>query len=223
MLVVANVSLVVALVVLWRLYEPELGATATVIGCGLLLTAPNSFFLSAGFSESSFIAATAAAFLLAQRGRWVAAGATAAIASLIRPPGVLLLVPLALIWLRSPRPRPAWPAAGAAAALLGGAAVYPAYCLAFLGDPLLYVHLQAGPVWQHRPSSPLTSYSLLLRRAYHGLLGVLNLRVVPGWPRTYVLDGVALVWGTACAALGWLRLPPAHALWTALMVGFPLL
>ena len=73
MLVVANVSLVVALVVLWRLYEPELGATATVIGCGLLLTAPNSLFLSAGFSESSFIAATAAAFLLAQRGRWVAA------------------------------------------------------------------------------------------------------------------------------------------------------
>src|SRR4051812_19887697 len=39
MLVVANVSLVVALVVLWRLYEPELGATAAVIGCGLLLTA----------------------------------------------------------------------------------------------------------------------------------------------------------------------------------------
>jgi len=223
LLIVANLSLVVALVALWRLYEPELGAPVAVLGCGLLLTAPNAFFLSAGFSESSFIAATALTFLFAQRGRWLAAGAAGAAACLVRLPGVWLLLPLAVLWLRSPRPRPLWPAAAAAAGVLVGAAAFPAYCLAFFGDPLLYVHLQAGPVWMHRPSSPLTSYSLLLRRAYHGLLGVLNLRVVPGWPRTYVLDGVALVWGTACAALGWLRLPPAHALWTALMVGFPLL
>ena len=99
LLIVANLSLVVALVALWRLYEPELGAPVAVLGCGLLLTAPNAFFLSAGFSESSIIAATALTFLFAQRGRWLAAGAAGAAACLVRLPGVWLLLPLAVLWL----------------------------------------------------------------------------------------------------------------------------
>jgi hypothetical protein len=45
---------------------------------------------------------------------------------------------------------------------------------------------------------------------------------MPGWPRTFVLDGVAVVWATACAAAGWIKLPLAHVVWIALMVGFPL-
>jgi hypothetical protein len=78
------------------LYRPRLGSTATLIGSCLLLAAPNAFFLSSGHSESAFLAATTLAFLLAERGRWVAAGVAAA-AALIRAPGVLLLLPLAAL------------------------------------------------------------------------------------------------------------------------------
>jgi len=134
LLIVSNVSLVIALVALWRLYESELGATATVIGCGLLLTAPTSFFLSSAYTESPFIAATVLFFLFAQRGRWVAAGAAGLVACLIREPGVWLVVPLAIIWLRAPRPRPVWPAIAGGAVLVAGAALFPVYSLFAFGD-----------------------------------------------------------------------------------------
>jgi hypothetical protein len=232
LLLVPSASLVIALVALWRLYEPELGATATLIGCGLLLTAPSAFFLSSAHAESSFIAATALTFLFAHRGRWIAAGGAGAIACLIREPGVWLVVPLAILWLQAPRPRPLWPALAGGSVLLAGAAVFPAYCLLFFGDALLYVHLQASH-WGHLPSNPLQSCWMLIRRAYWGVLAELRVRPLPvvpeavtghalPGPRTYVLDGAALVWGGASAALAWIRLPLAHLAWIVLMVGFSL-
>jgi hypothetical protein len=221
-LVVSNACLVVALVTLWKLYLPRLGATATVVGSCLLLAAPNAFFLSSGHSESAFLAASALAFLLAERGRWTAAGAAAAAAALIRAPGVLLLLPLAIIWLRSSRPR--GPALAGLAIALAGAAAFPAYTWAAFGDPLLYVHSEA--YWHPSRTNPIATYVELLRRLWLGVREVLRLGPSPidrfYSARVQILDGLMLLWATACALLGRVPLGLAHVAWILLMLAFPL-
>jgi hypothetical protein len=221
-LLVSNACLVVALVALWKLYQPRLGGTATLIGSCLLLAAPNAFFLSSGHSESAFLAAAALAFLLAERGRWVAAGAAAAAAALIRSPGILLLLPLAIIWLGSTRPRR--PALVGLAIALAGAAAFPAYTWAVFDDPLRYAHSEA--YWHPSPTNPIGTYVELLRRLWLGLREALHVRPSPidrwySW-RVQILDGLMLLWATACALLGRLPLGLAHVAWILLMVAFPL-
>lgn len=221
-LLVSNACLVVALVALWKLYRPRLGTTATLIGSCLLLAAPNAFFLSSGHSESAFLAAAALAFLLAERGRWVAAGLAAAAAALIRSPGILLLVPLAIIWLRSSRPR-ARALAGLAIAL-AGAAAFPAYTWAAFGDPLRYVHSEA--YWHPSRTNPIATYVELLRRLWLGVREMLHVQRSPidRWysPRVQFLDGLMLLWATACTLLGRVPLGLAHVAWILLMLAFPL-
>ena len=221
-LLVSNACLVVALVALWKLYQPRLGTTATVVGSCLLLAAPNAFFLSSGHSESAFLAASALAFLLAERGRWVAAGVAAGAAALIRAPGVLLLLPLALIWLRSSRPR--GPALAGLAIALAGASAFPAYTWVAFGDPLRYVRAEA--YWHGSRANPIATYVELLRRLWLGAGEVLRLRPSPvdRWysARVQVLDGLMLLWATASALLGRVPLGLAHVAWILLLVAYPL-
>lgn len=221
-LLVSNACLVVALVALWKLYRPRLGSTATLIGSCLLVAAPNAFFLSSGHSESAFLAATALAFLMAERGRWVPAGVAAAAAALIRAPGILLLVPLAIIWLRSSRPR--GPAVAALAIALAGGAAFPVYTWVTFGDPLRYVHSEA--YWHASRANPIATYVELLRRLWLGVREALHVRPSPidRWysSRVQILDGLMLLWATACGLLGRIPLGLAHVAWILLLVVFPL-
>jgi hypothetical protein len=89
----------VALVLLQRLvaldYERAVARNA------VLVTAlfPMSFFFSAVYSESLFLALSIGAVYAARRERWVWAGALGALGATTRSAGVLLLVPLAMIYL----------------------------------------------------------------------------------------------------------------------------
>jgi hypothetical protein len=89
----------VALVLLHRLvaldYERAVARNA------VLVTAlfPMSFFFSAVYSESLFLALSIGAVYAARRERWAWAGALGALAATTRSAGVLLLVPLAMIYL----------------------------------------------------------------------------------------------------------------------------
>jgi len=221
-LLVSNACLVVALAALWRLYQPRLGTTATLLGSCFLLAAPNAFFLSSGHSEAAFLAATALAFLFAERGRWVAAGAAAGTAALIRSPGVLLLLPLAIIWLQSPRPRV--PALAGLALALAGAGAFPAYTGFVFGDPLLYAHVEAS--WHPQRGNPVATYLELLHRLWWGVRAELRIKPSPisGWysPKVQILDGVMLLWATASSFLGRVPLGLAHVVWIFLAVVFPL-
>jgi hypothetical protein len=224
LLLAANLSLVVALVALWKLYRPELGAGVTLLGCALLLTAPSALFLSTGYAESTFIAASALAFCFAQRGRWPLAGLAGAAACTTRLAGAFLVVAFLIIWLQGPRPRPLGPALLGAAVLLAGVAAFPTYTWAAFGDPLLYEHLQALN-WGHRAVNPLDTYRTILRRLRWGLLAELRIRPSPEaaiGPRVQIVDGLMTIWATCCAALGWLRLPLAQVVWIAAMLALPL-
>ncbi len=89
----------VALVALHRLvaldYERAVARNA------VLVTAlfPMSFFFSAVYSESLFLALSIGAIYAARRERWAWAGALGLLAATTRSAGVLLLVPLAMIYL----------------------------------------------------------------------------------------------------------------------------
>ena len=89
----------VALVFLHRLvaldYERAVARNA------VLVTAlfPMSFFFSAVYSESLFLSVSIGAVYAARRERWAWAGALGALAATTRSAGVLLLVPLAMIYL----------------------------------------------------------------------------------------------------------------------------
>jgi hypothetical protein len=89
----------VALVLLHRLVA--LDHDRAVARNAVLVTAlfPMSFFFSAVYSESLFLALSIGAVYAARRERWAWAGALGALAAMTRSAGVVLLVPLALIYL----------------------------------------------------------------------------------------------------------------------------
>jgi hypothetical protein len=71
----------------------------------VLLTAfaPMALYFSAIYSESLYLAVSVGAFLCARRGRWAAAGMFGLLASATRSTGVVLVVPLALLYFYGPR------------------------------------------------------------------------------------------------------------------------
>ena len=89
----------VALVALHRLVALDHGRA--VARNAVLVTAlfPMSFFFSAVYSESLFLALSVGAVYAARRERWAWAGALGMLAATTRSAGVLLLLPLAMIYL----------------------------------------------------------------------------------------------------------------------------
>jgi hypothetical protein len=71
----------------------------------VLLTAfaPMGFYFSAVYSESLYLALSVGVFLCARRGRWASAVTFGALASATRSTGVVLMIPLALLYLYGPR------------------------------------------------------------------------------------------------------------------------
>ncbi len=101
---VSTACFAIALVLLHRLCALELGlpaARATVLAVAFF---PASLFLSAAYAESLYLALSVACLLAARTGRWAAAGALGALAAGTRSAGLVLVVPLAVLWWGS-RPR----------------------------------------------------------------------------------------------------------------------
>jgi hypothetical protein len=71
----------------------------------VLLTAfaPMAFYFSAIYSESLYLALSVGLFLCARRGRWAGAAMLGALASATRSTGVILILPLFMLYLYGPR------------------------------------------------------------------------------------------------------------------------
>ncbi|WP_041731170.1 mannosyltransferase family protein [Conexibacter woesei] len=92
-----------ALVLLHKLARIELGerdARTTIL---LVAFFPSAFFFSAVYAESLFLLLSVGTLLAARQGRWAAAGAVGALAALTRNSGVILLLPVLLLFLYGPR------------------------------------------------------------------------------------------------------------------------
>ncbi len=98
-IIVSNAAFFIALVYLYQLvrldYDRHTAARAVLYLCIF----PTTLFLSAVYSESLFLALVISAFFHARATRWVAACVLAAAATLCRPVGLLLVVPMSFEYL----------------------------------------------------------------------------------------------------------------------------
>ena len=213
-----------ALAMLYRLTAIELGRLSAETTVLLVAFAPVALFFSAVYTESLFLALSVGALLYAREGRWVTAGALAAGASVTRLTGVLLAIPLLLLWLDQPvasRSRAALTAVAAAPAGLG---VFSAY-LAWRGfgwtAPL---QNQLGPGSARRFDGPLATLWRGARAAWTGtadtLAGIRPIQHSLYGPLSISFDSVVLAGVLAIAVLGlvatWRRLPAAYGAYALL-------
>ena len=93
-ILVSNAALLVTLLYVFALAKHEFDEATARRAVLYLLVFPTTFFFSAVYSESVFLALTVAAFYHARKGQWWLAGALACFATLSRPPGVVIAVAL---------------------------------------------------------------------------------------------------------------------------------
>jgi hypothetical protein len=141
---VSLASLLGALVLMQRLAALELGSSSTARSAVLMLAVfPGALWFGAPYSESLFLLLSVGAFYAARTGRWWVAGSLAGLASGTRSAGLVLIVPLLVLWWQS-RPRRLLDLGWIALAPLGLAA-YSLYLALAEGDGFAYLHLQ--DVW----------------------------------------------------------------------------
>ena len=88
----------IAALLLYRLTAIELGPAAAGPAVTALALFPGSLYFSMVYSEALFLALSVGAVYAARTGRWAWAGALGALGAATRSAGVILLVPLALLW-----------------------------------------------------------------------------------------------------------------------------
>jgi hypothetical protein len=96
--VVALGAFLAALNLLYRLVVLELGRPLARPALLLLAVFPAALYFGAPYAESLFLALSVGAFYAARTGRWAWAGACAGAAAAARNSGVLLILPLAIVW-----------------------------------------------------------------------------------------------------------------------------
>ena len=201
-----------AFVLLYRLARQRLGlagAWRTVLYLALF---PTALFLQAVYSESLYLALVLAAFVLAERGRFLGAGAVAGLAMLTRPVGLALLPALAfLAWRAEDRRRELL----RLSVSLPIAAAYPVLLAIWTQEPLGFLRAQDG-IWQRELSwlGPLGGLwhgiaILFADRSLHDT--VINLSQL-GYTILFVVLAVVV----------WRRFGPAYGLFTACSLAIPL-
>ncbi len=140
-IIVSLTAAAASFVLLHRLAESRLGAEGARRAVLYLALFPMSLFLQAVYSESLFLALALAAFLLAERGRWLPAGVVTGLAVLTRVAGVALLPALALLAWRQPERRRALVSLGVAPVIF---AAYPLYLGLARGDAFAFAHAQGS-------------------------------------------------------------------------------
>ena len=139
-IVVANAAAYGALAMMYRLADHEFGPRVAQRAAWYLAAFPTGFFLFIGYNESLFILLSLAALYAGRRGHWWLAGGLGALSSATRLFGVLLLVPLAIEYLRQVgwRPRRIRPDVVGLTLVPLGVIAYSVYCLLDLGSPLAF-------------------------------------------------------------------------------------
>jgi Gpi18-like mannosyltransferase len=204
-LIVANLSALLGLAVLYRLVQSEFGTRLAQRTVWYFVVFPVSFYLTAAYAEPVFLAACVIAIYAARANRWWLGGVAGAAATLSRPYGILIICPLAIEYIRQHRKEPGGlMQASALAVLLPGIALlaWMSYLYALSGDPLIFVKTQAG--WDNQQlTSPLqTLLSNYSRTRDQQLQGKVDLRSLQ--------FGIAVL-GIVASIATWRVLPVTYA------------
>jgi Mannosyltransferase (PIG-V) len=218
-----------ALVLLHRLVTLELGRPLAQPALLLLAVFPAAVFFGAPYSESLFLLLAVGAFYAARTGSWAWAGAAAAGAAATRSAGVLLLLPLAMLWW-SARPRRLRDAAWL---LLGplGLAAYAAFLGLAEGDAWRFLDVQDA--WSRELTVPLLGAWDGLgaaidgaRQLLSGQAEVVYFEEAAGDPYRIAAINLmlfgALVFALVACAGCLRRLPKAYGAWVAASLVLPL-
>jgi hypothetical protein len=100
---ISMISLFVALELIRRLTELELGAAPARATISFIAFGPLAVFLSAVYSEALFLALSAGTFYAARRGRWAWVGILGGLAATTRIAGFLMFAPALLMYYFGPR------------------------------------------------------------------------------------------------------------------------
>lgn len=229
----SNLAFLLALVVLHQLVRREFGAAAAGRTLWLLAFAPVSFFFGAMYSESFFLLFAVLAFFYALGGRYWLAGLAAALAGLTRNLGLLLALPIGLLFVQQygwdPRRWPrSWLAVGMPAL---GALVFGLVLWQIWGDPLTTLEAQQG--WAREQALPHTTVQMALDQldlswartlvASPTWTTLTSFEVRHGFAESEALDVVAFIGGVALLVLAARRLPLAYSAWCGVMMLVPLL
>ena len=141
---VSTACFAVALALLHRLVEIELGPEAARWAVWSLALFPMSFFFSAVYAEALFLMLSIGCVYAARTGRWAWAGALGGLAAATRSAGLVLVVALALLGWSGRERRPSAPTQLAWVALVPAAQAAFCALLALRGaDALAPFHAQA--------------------------------------------------------------------------------
>ncbi len=170
---------------------------------------PTAFFLFAPYAESTLAACALASIYFARRGQWGLAALAGAGATLARPIGFLVLLPLAIEGWRQAGNR--WRALAALAASVGAMLMWMLYLHIQFNDALLWLHAQGG--WGRISVIPGETIVWTLQRILSGEGAVAN----------NITDLILTL--IACAAIGaaWRKLPLDLSTYALVMIGVPLL
>ncbi|MEA2331040.1 MAG: hypothetical protein QOH58_1178 [Thermoleophilaceae bacterium] len=226
---VALAAFLAALTLLHRLVSLELGRPLARPALLLCSVFPFAVYFGAPYSESLFLALAVGAFYAARTGRWAWAGGCAGAAAATRSAGVLLMLPLAIVWW-SGRERRLRDAAWILAAPLG-LACYALFLGVAEGDALRFLDVQDA--WSRELSVPLTGALDGLNAAIDGVRQLASgqretvyFQQAAGDPYRIAAINLmlfgSLVFAVAACVGIFRRLPPAYGAWVAGSLVLPL-
>jgi len=159
LVVMANLLAVAALSALYSFGRTQFGSDVARRATWYVLAFPTGFYLSAAYTESLFLFLLVSTFIFATRHRWALAGICGSLLALTRPPGVLVAIPVAWLYLenikfqwRRVRPHLLF-----VAIIPLGFAMYGLFLRRLTGDPLAIFHAQLG--WGRSLSAPWETLS----------------------------------------------------------------
>jgi hypothetical protein len=207
----------VALVLLHRLTALELGRAAAAETVWALALFPAAVFFSAVYSEALYLVLSVGCIYAARTGRWAWAGTLGALGAATRSAGVLLVVPLAVMWFMgaggTPRRRmrdAAW------IALVPTGLV--AFCAALaLGGGDAFAPLHAQDVWFRHFAGPFAGVWEGTAAAWRGLH-----RLDAPFARADVVLFCFLVLAVPAVAGVLRRLPPGYGAYVVAALALPL-
>ncbi len=153
-LLVSNFMLIVGCCYLYMLAQRFLSIGAPIKVIAWFLAIPGAFMLSAGLSESTLFCLSVISFYYAYNDEWPKAGFFGALSALTKPTGVIIIVPLLVLYLK----RHGFARLQRASFLLlipFGAFCFGIYCYLWHNDFFAYVHSKHLG-WHTRPSLPWT-------------------------------------------------------------------
>jgi hypothetical protein len=229
-IVISVVSMLAGMMLLYRLARLDLDEHAARLTVLLLALFPTSLFFSAVYTTSLFLMLSVAAIYAARREQWALAGLCGGLTAATRPNGILLFLPLVMLYLYGPRVAPPAITSGAwwrprfpvswsiswLALVPAGLAAYLGYLAVVHGAPLA-PYRAASVDWGHVFAGPFGAVVRTLVDLPDDLRGLVtgNARAVgPGDPLSWnardLIDLGFLAFAVAGLLAAWRRLPMAY-------------